>query len=231
VYLSNGKLKDNFAFALKLKEMKKIIVFGATGGTGRQVVELALQRGFEVTVIVRNPAAFTVQHSHLKVVKGDVLQPFTFKNEISENDIVISCLGIPKVQQTTLYSESMKNMVAVMQASGASRILCISSGAVSVPPDSSFIMTFLLKNVLQRIYKPVYTDMRLMEKIIHESGLNWTIVRAPKLTDGKRTEKYKDITNQPLRSIPTISRADLADYMLNQISEMRTYQSRVDIAY
>ena len=92
-------------------------------------------------------------------------------------------------------------------------------------------MTFLLKNVLQRIYKPVYADMKLMESKLIQSNLNYTVVRAPKLTDGKKTGKYRVVTQQPLRKIPTISRADLADYMLKNVNEPKTYKSIIEVAY
>lgn len=211
--------------------MKKIVVFGATGGTGKQVVAQALQRGYYVTAVVRNPEMFTLKHEYLKTVKGDVLQPATFKNEIKGNDAVISCLGIPKIQPTTLYSDGMSNIALAMQEAAANRIICISSGAINIPPESSFVMTFLLKNVLQRIYKPIYSDMLLMENILCNSDLNWTIVRAPKLTNGKHTKNYRIITNQPLRNIPKISRADLADYMLSHLKDENTYKKTVEIAY
>lgn len=211
--------------------MNKIIVFGATGGTGKQVVEQALQNGNHVIAIVRNYEVFNISHSNLKILKGDVLEPNTFQDEMKDIDTVISCLGIPKVQPTTLYSESMQNIINAMLKSSVNRIICISSGAIDIPPKSSFIMTFLLKNVLQRIYKPVYADMKLMENKLENSNLNYTIVRAPKLTDGKKTGKYREVTQQPLRKIPTIARADLADFMLKIINEPKSYQSIIEVAY
>lgn len=211
--------------------MKKIIVFGATGGTGKQVVEQALQDGLQVVAVVRKPETLNIRHPNLKIVKGDVLQPNTFENEMKHIDAVISCLGIPKVQPTSLYSDSMQNIINAMQNTNTNRVLCISSGAIDIPPKSSFIMTFLLKNVLQRIYKPVYADMRLMENKLIHSNLNYTVVRAPKLTDGKKTGKYRVVTQQPLRKIPTISRSDLADYMLKNVNELKTYKSTIEVAY
>ncbi len=211
--------------------MDKIIVFGATGGTGKHVVEQALGKGYKVTAIVRKPENFLLKNKNLKIIKGDVLEPNTFLDAMHGNDAVISCLGIPKIQQTTLYSEGIKNIVKVMQENGMKRIICISSGAIDIPPKSSFIMTFLLKNVLQRIYKPIYSDMKIMEDILNNSFLNWTVVRAPKLTDGKHTRKYRDVTKQALRNIPKISRADLADFMVYNLCNEKTYHKKLEIAY
>ena len=211
--------------------MTKIIVFGASGGTGKQVVLHALEEGHEVTVVIRNPEAFTIQRNNLKIIKGDVLQPATFENEMRGHTAVISCLGIPKIQSTVLYSQGIKNIVQAMKQAGIDRILCISSGAISIPPGSSRIMTFLLKNVLQRLYKPVYSDMVLMENTLRASDLSWTVLRAPKLTDGKSKMNYRVITQQPLRSIPVISRADLAHYLVSHVGDELTYKSVVEIAY
>jgi putative NADH-flavin reductase len=211
--------------------MKKNLVFGASGGTGKHFVEQALKAGYVVTAIVRNPGAFTIRHQNLKIIKGDVLAPITYSKAVEENDAVISCLGIQKIQQTTLYSEGIRNIVNCMEKTGLKRIICISSGALDIPPKSSFIMTFLLKNVLQKIYKPVYSDMRLMEEILVSSSLEWTIVRAPKLTDGKATGKYREITGLPLKSIPKIPRADLAAYLLRHLTDGDTFNNKIDIAY
>jgi putative NADH-flavin reductase len=211
--------------------MKKILVFGASGGTGKQFVEQALQAGYSITAVIRNPDVFAMRNPNLKIIKGDVLAPSTYAKEFEGSDAVVSCLGIPKIQPTTLYSSGIRNVVNCMDESGVKRIICISSGALDIPPRSSFIMNFLLKNVLQRVYKPIYSDMRVMEGILTASVLEWTIVRAPKLTDGKKTGKYRNITGQPLRGIPKISRADLAAFLLSGLTDGKTFKSIIDVAY
>ncbi|MDQ0639721.1 putative NADH-flavin reductase [Pedobacter sp. W3I1] len=211
--------------------MKKILVFGGSGGTGKHFIEQALNAGCTVTAIIRNPYDFTMVHQNLKVIKGDVLIPKTYEKEFDEHEAVVSCLGIPKIQQTTLYSSGIRNIVNMMEKSNSKRLICISSGALDIPPNSSFIMTFLLRNVLQKLYKPIYSDMRMMEGIIKMSGLDWTIVRAPKLTNGKATGQYRNITGLPLGGIPKISRADLAAFIFTHIIDRGTFKSTVDVAY
>ncbi|WCT13433.1 NAD(P)-dependent oxidoreductase [Mucilaginibacter jinjuensis] len=211
--------------------MKKILLFGASGGTGKQFAEQALKAGHSVTAIIRNPDTFAMRHQNLRIIKGDILEPTGLIKAFEESEIVISCLGIPKIQPTTLYSSGMANIINVMEKSGLQRLICISSGALDIPQKSSFIMNFLLKNILQKIYRPIYADMRQMEQNLKDSRLNWTILRAPKLTDGKKTGTYKDITGQALRGIPKISRADLAAYMLAHLSDDSTFKKTIDIAY
>ena len=87
------------------------------------------------------------------------------------------------------------------------------------------------KNILQRVFKYVYADMLLMEKLLDESGLNWTVIRAPRLTNNKRTGKYRTAINEHLSSPSSISRADLADYIVNHLTDEKTYKAKVEICY
>jgi putative NADH-flavin reductase len=95
--------------------VQKIIVFGATGGTGRLVVQQAIQEGFQVTIVVREPGSFTIRNNRLEVVKGDVFQPHTFEKFITGKDAVICCLGIRKREPTTVYSEGVNNIIKAME--------------------------------------------------------------------------------------------------------------------
>jgi putative NADH-flavin reductase len=211
--------------------MKKVIVFGASGGTGKLVVEQSLRAGSHVTVVVRNPDTFEVRYNNLKIIKGDIFEPATFENALKGKDAVVSCLGIPEAVPTTVYSNGVLNITTAMVKAGVNRIICISSSAVIIPPESSFVMKFLLKSIIQRLHKPVHSDMLLMEKVLRESDLNWTIIRAPKLTNGKHTGKYKITTNQPFHNIPTISRADLADYIVKHLTDEETFKKTIEVLY
>jgi putative NADH-flavin reductase len=128
--------------------LKKIIVLGATGGTGKQVVEQILQtEHYQVTVLIRKPDAFTVRHKNLQIIRGDVFQPQTFENAIKEKNAVVSCLGVQHRKPTTVYSEGVGNIIDSMQKHNVSRIICLSAGAVIVPPKSSFMTKFITKNI------------------------------------------------------------------------------------
>jgi putative NADH-flavin reductase len=211
--------------------MKKIIVFGASGGTGKLVVEQALEAGLRVTAVIRNPGAFTINHENLEIIKGDVFQPATFENALKEKDLVVSCLGTKDRKPTTVYSEGLNNITTAMQKAGVNRIICISAGAVIVPPKSSFLLKFVVKNILQRLFKYTYADMLLMEKLLMESGLNWTVIRAPRLTNGRKTGKYRTEVNDNIRNPSTISRADLADYIVKHLTDEKTFKAKIEICY
>lgn len=211
--------------------MKNLIVFGATGGTGKLVVEQALQAGYSITVVVRNPDAFNIQHPKLEIIKGDVFQPHTFENALQGKDAVISCLGIAKNEPTTVYSEGMRNIMAAMQQADIQRIVCICSVAIIVPPKSSFVLKFMTKNILQRQYNYIYTDMITMEEILAKSNLDWTIIRAPWLWNTAYTGKYRSTINEHLSNPFRISRADLAEYIVQHIEDKKTFQARIEISY
>jgi len=211
--------------------LKKLIVFGATGGTGKQVVEQALQAEHQVTVVVRNPDAFNIQHKNLEIIKGDVFQPLTFSNAIKEKDVIISCLGVQHKKPTIIYSEGINNIIQVMQREKVNRIICLSAGAVIVPSKSSLFLKFVTKNILQRLFKYMYADMLIMEKILRNANLNWTVVRPPWLRDSKYTAKYRTTINEHLSNPSKISRADLAHYIINHLTDEKTFKAVIEISY
>jgi len=212
--------------------LKKIIVLGATGGTGKQVVEQILQtEHYQVTVLIRKPDAFTVRHKNLQIIRGDVFQPQTFENAIKEKNAVVSCLGVQHRKPTTVYSEGVGNIIDSMQKHNVSRIICLSAGAVIVPPKSSFMTKFITKNILQRLFKYMYADMLLMEKRLSETTLDWTIIRPPRLMNTKHTGKYRTTVSEHLINPSKISRADLADYIVNHLTDKETFKTIVEISY
>jgi putative NADH-flavin reductase len=211
--------------------MDKIILFGATGGTGLQVVRQALMTGHKVTVVVRNPDKFRVSNNNLEVIKGDVLEPTTFVNLLKGMDAVISCVGSKPFAKTVVYSKGMSNIIEAMDKAGVHRVVCISAGAAVVPPDTSFLLRFFVKNTLQRIFKYMYADMLLMEKNLNESDLNWTVIRAPRLTNGRLKGAYRIALHNSLHVLSTISRADLAYCIIKLLNDQKTYENKVEVSY
>ena len=212
--------------------MKKLIIFGATGGTGREVVRQALDKGHEVTIIVRNPSSFDIQHPQLKIVQGDVLQPSTFTEHIWGMDAVISCLGVGRSRKpTTLYSAGIENVISAMEMAGVQRLICISAGALFVNKQMGFFIRVLTKLVLQKILKEMYADMRLMERIVEKSNLDWTIVRPPMLKDKPFTGAYRTAITGHITKPFSIARADLADFMLNILGDSKTFGAKAELSY
>jgi putative NADH-flavin reductase len=211
--------------------MKKIIVFGATGGTGKLVVSQALQAGHKVTIVVRNPNVFDIQHQNLDIIKGDVFQSRTFEKAVVGQDIVVSCLGTQKREPTTVYSDGIKNISKAMQKAGIKRLICLSAGAVIVPPKSNFLMKFVIKNILQKVFKNLYSDMLVMEEMLKTMDLNWTVIRPPRLKNAQHTGQYRISINEHLTRPSSISRADLADYIVTHLDDTKAYKALVEVSY
>jgi len=211
--------------------MKNILVFGASGGTGLEVVEQALEAGHKVTAILRHPDKFPIRHEQLRIIKGDVLNSITYENTFFGMDVVISCLGTRNREATVVYSQGVTNILQAMQKVGMDRIICLSAGAVEIAPNTSFLMKFLIKNILQKLFKYSYADMLLMEGILHGSNLNWTVIRPPRLLNGDRTGKYRTSINEIIPNMSSLNRADLADYIIHHLDDEKTYKSKVEISY
>ena len=211
--------------------MKNILVFGASGGTGLEVVEQALEAGHKVSAVLRHPDKFPIRHEQLRIIKGDVLNSITYENTFFGMDVVISCLGTRNREATVVYSQGVTNILQAMQKVGMDRIICLSAGAVEIAPNTSFLMKFLIKNILQKLFKYSYADMLLMEGILHGSNLNWTVIRPPRLLNGDRTGKYRTSINEIIPNMSSLNRADLADYIIHHLDDEKTYKSKVEISY
>jgi putative NADH-flavin reductase len=211
--------------------VKKIVVLGANGGIGKQTVELALQYGHNVTAILRNPDKLQIRHKNLLLVKGNVMNPETLEKHFEHTDAIISAIGKTSFKATNLYSLGNKNILNSMSKVGATRIFFISASGLAVNPTHSAIVRFATKYILQKLLKHMYADLERMEKLVKESHINWTIMRPPRLIDKPITGHYRFAINNLVKNGLTISRGDLAHYMLNNIFNENIYKTTVEIAY
>ncbi|WP_182299872.1 NAD(P)-dependent oxidoreductase [Cohnella cholangitidis] len=209
----------------------KVIVFGATGGTGRQVVAQVLEAGHEVTAVVRKPEALEVCHERLEIIRGDVLVPHSFEKSMLGHNAVISALGVTHRRPTTLYSEGTANLMKAMNDSGVRRLVCLSSAGLEIPENTPFMQRIVIRLLVQRIYRNAYEDMARMEAKVRSSGLDWTVIRPPRLTNGPRTGTYRTTVNQSLPGARGIARADLADCMIRRLFDNETYRATMEISY
>jgi putative NADH-flavin reductase len=212
-----------------------ILVIGANGGIGRQTVETALASGFQVTAILRDPSRLSLTHPNLEIVKGDILEPAEFQTHLRGKDAVISAIGVKggltHDEPTTLYSRGNSRLLEAMRQAGAKRVFFISASAVEISPLLPFIVRLVAKYVLQKLLRHMYADLRAMERLIRESEADWTIIRPPRLTDKPATGKYRWSVNAFLRNCLSISRGDVAHFMLHHIDDTSTFNGIVEIGY
>jgi len=195
-----------------------ILIFGATGPSGRLMVEQALERVHAVTAFVRNPAALSIQSEKFKVVKGDVLDLASVEAAVVGKEAVLSSLGVRKLGKNTILSDGTKNIITAMKKHGVKRFVCMTSLGVGDSKDQpAWIFRHFIKPVFLR---NIFIDKEVQERLVMESGLDWIIVRPAGLTNGPRTGVYKHWFGQPTQPITSkISRADVAEFMLKQLTD------------
>lgn len=193
----------------------EIIVFGASGRTGKHLVRQGLERGHSVTAFVRDPAKIGITHENLKVFKGDVLNPADVSPAMMDKDAVLAALGFSKGSPETICADGTKNMIAAMTKYGVKRLVVESAYGAGDTRNRDFYARALL------IIRSRIIDKEEMEKAIEASGLDWVIARPVALTDGGKTGHYRAGMDLNLNFFPRVSRADVADFMLNQIEDDR----------
>ncbi|MGW8762430.1 NAD(P)-dependent oxidoreductase [Streptomyces sp. NPDC055815] len=215
----------------------KLMLFGVTGGTGAQLLAQALAAGHQVTAVARDPARVPVTDpaARLALLPGDVLAPEAWRQAVTGHDAVLSCLGsTDRKHPTTVYSEGTRNIVEAMRASGVGRLLCLSSAGLEVTPEVPLPQRLVTRYVIQRLYRHGYADMARMESFVRSpaaDGTAWTVVRPPMLTDGPLTGTYRTAENAPLQRPKSLSRADLAHYLLTHVDDRRAHRAVVEVAY
>jgi putative NADH-flavin reductase len=197
----------------------RIYIIGGTGKTGRELIMQALERGHTVTALVRNPSRLKITNPNLSFVKGNVLDLKSFDSSIMGHDAVMSALGHKRfIIKTRILSEGTKNIVTAMQKQNVKRLICITSLGIN---DSRFKLgLYYSLFTIPFILLFYFLDKSKQENIIFESDLDWTIIRPGQLTNGKKRLKYKhglNVGNYIITKM--ISRADVADFMINQLSD------------
>jgi len=196
----------------------KLLIVGATGGLGKELVGRALEQGCEVTVLVRGPAKLEAREERLRVVQGDVLDFTSVESAVRGQDAVVSALGTPNPRKpSTLLSEGTKNLVEAMERQGVRRLVCVTilgTGESGKRHGSLFYRHF----VLGFMVRPMLEDKERQEEAIRGSRLDWTIVRPPRYTDESPSGDYRVIADGEGR-VGKIGRADLADFVLDQLDD------------
>lgn len=210
----------------------KLLIIGGTGGTGEQLIHQGLDQGHIVTALVRNPGAFAIKHERLTIVQGDVLNMGSLVRAVAGQDAVLSALGVKGFggfRRITLYSEGGRNIIQAMERQGVRRFVCVTSGGVE-DKDPSFGLVYKL------IFKPLllqnaYNDMKRFEAAVRASTLDWVIVRPAQLTDAPKTGIYRVSPRFAPPDGTQISRADLADFMLKQLTDTQYIHGTPTLAY
>ena len=208
----------------------KIVVFGASGGTGLQVVKQALQAGHMVTAFVRTPSKMEIKHANLAVFQGDSMDAAAVDGAVAGQDAVISALGSTRPPVAGMMETSAKNIVAAMKKHGVRRIISTTGAGVRQPEDQPKFMDHFIGFLLNLLAKDVVLDSAANVKLIQSSDLDWTIVRFPRLMDGAHTRKYR-VGYVDKDSSTQFSRADGADFILKELTEKKWLRKLPLVSY
>jgi putative NADH-flavin reductase len=207
----------------------RLAVFGATGRTGKNVVEQAIRRGFDVTAFARAGRTLPDGPAATRVVRGDALNAADVEHAIVGQEAVISTLGVPGSTKSPVVSEGTRNIVDAMTRHGVSRLVVQSvHGASESAAELSPLIRYLARGLFLRYQ---YLDKDRMEELVRESGLEWTIVRPARLTEGPRKGRYRAGEKIRVGVFSTISRADVAEFMLNQVGSTEYVRKTPTVSY
>src|SRR5579859_3394694 len=220
----------------------KLTIFAATGGIGRQLLDQAIAAGHDVTAVVRDPAKLPRE---VPAVRADLSapDPAALEAAIGGTGAVLSALGPRSRSDAGITASGTRAIVDAMRATGVRRILVVSAAPVgTVPspgnphplkhdPGDGFFMRHLPSPMIQAILREHYADLARMEDVLRDSGLDWTSVRPPRLTNGPVTGRYRVAYGRNLRRGLTISRADVAHYMLHALDDPDSVGQTVGVAY
>ena len=193
----------------------RLLILGATGPTGRQVVDQALAAGHEVTAFARSAARVTVKHPNLTVEIGDATESHALERPMIGRDAVLSALGAGNSLRSEIASRATAALIAAMRAQGLRRIVSLSAFGVG----ESFQQASLLQRLAYRtLLRQIFADKAKADAMLRQSGLEWTLVYPTVLTDGARTDTCRVGEKLAMKGMPTVSRADVAAFMLAQLS-------------
>ncbi len=208
----------------------KLLIFGSTGGTGRLLVEQALALGHAVTAFARDPSKLDVGHTSFEVVRGDVMDFASVEGAVRGQEAVLSALGAPASRRDAVRSDGTRNVIRAMEGSGVRRFVCMTTLGMG---DSREILPFRYKYVIvPLILRHAFADSEIQEDRIRRSHLDWTIVRPATLTNGDRTGAYRHgfAANEKGLKIK-VSRADVADFMLEQLTDDTYLRKTPGVSY
>lgn len=210
---------------------KKIALIGATGKTGQQFLEQALAKGYTVKALVRNPDKIGQKSHLLELVKGDVLDYNTVNKTIEDCDLVVSLFGHVKASPEWLHTNGTENIIKAMKHNGLTKIISLSGGGLPFPEkDQPKFPDKMIRFIMKLSVPKVLNDAIRHAEVLKNSGLDWVIVRGPRLTDGEKKGNYR-IEWVGVNASTSISRADLADFIVGLVESSKFDRQMPFVSY
>ena len=199
--------------------MTHVLIIGASKGIGLETTRQALEAGHHVRALARSATAMALADSKLEKVRGDALKNQDVEAALMGVDVVIQTLGVglgDMIRPVHLFSDATRVLIAAMKARSVRRLICVTGFGAG---DSRASISWLQRLPFQIVFGRAYDDKSLQERLIKESGLDWTIVRPGVLTSGPRTGRYEVLAEASQWRNGIISRADVAAFLVRQIED------------
>jgi putative NADH-flavin reductase len=209
----------------------EVVVIGGGGRTGRLVVAEALARGHHVTAYVRRPEAAAEPHERLAVACGDVLDPTAVTDVLAGKDAVITVLGVRNRSTTTVFSQGITNIVRAMEAKGVRRVMTVSTAGLDIGRHMPLPQRLVAEYIVERVLRNIYLDLARMEDELELSQTDWTVIRPPRLTGQPATGRYRTGRGGIVDRPRSVSRADLAEFMVSHLEDPATYRQKIAISH
>jgi putative NADH-flavin reductase len=200
----------------------RVLVVGASKGIGLETTRQALAAGHHVRALARSAAGMTLADPKLEKMSASALRSADMEAAVMGVDVVIQALGIGMGELSRpvhLFSDATRLLLAAMQAKGVRRLISVTGFGAG---DSRASISPLQRLPFQIVFGRAYEDKSLQERLIKDSGLDWTIARPGVLTNGSRTGRYRILADASQWRNGIISRADVADFLVRQVED-RTY--------
>lgn len=207
----------------------KLVVLGSTGGVGHEIVKQAIERDHSVTAFVRDPARLKELGHGLTVIRGDLLSCSELQSVIEGHDAVLSGFGprlpLAKADADLLFRFAVA-LTGAMRHTTTRRVVVVSTAFLF--KDAILPPAYLLGRLF---FPDTVADATKMEDTFRKSGLDWTIVRPPRLTDRPRTRKYRVREGHLPGFGFTLSRADTTDFMIRCVEDRAFIGKTVGVCY
>jgi len=197
----------------------KLIIFGATGEAGRQLIKQALAAGDEVRAFARNPSNLTIRHEHLTIVQGELHDLASIEQAVNGTDAIISLLGPRPVEdiKSKPLTRGTQNIVAAMKKCGVRRLIVVSTPSASAPNDMPDLRFKMLVSMIKTTMRPAYEEIVNVAQIVRDSDLDWTVVRVSILNNNPKTGRVRVGYLGKGEVGVRLSRADMAAFILGEI--------------
>lgn len=206
----------------------KLLILGATGPTGRNLLGQGLDAGHEITALVRNANRLTITHPRLTTIVGDATDASALDKAVGGKDAVLSALGAGNSLKSDIASRAVAALVSALKAQGVRRIVYLSAFGVG----TSFLHASPIQKLAYKtLLRGIFADKAKADAMLRQSGLDWTLVYPTLLTNGPRTGSYRVGEHLAMKGMARISRADVADFMLAQLSTNEWVNRTAVISY